>query len=354
MHPYKDLLPDSFWRTAVADINPLEIEGLWKPKLSLTPDDAVVTAGSCFAQHIGKALVKNGYSWLDAEPAPAQASAELRRKFNYGIFSFRTGNIYTTSLLLQWCEWALSGQQVPDEVWTNKEGRFIDPFRPNIEPNGFKSIEELQASRKGTLNAILHAVKTAKVFVFTLGLTEAWRNKKHGYLYAMCPGTLYGTFNEKDHEFVNFRYPDVRQSMVAAIRLMRKINPELKFLLTVSPVPLTATASSQHVLTATTHSKSILRAVAGDIAYIRDDTDYFPSYEIITGFPFRGMFFEPNMRSVSHKGVEFVMNSFFACLNADGTTSQQGSTRNNTTQPVQQQKSNDDVVCEEELLNAFA
>jgi len=58
MHPYKDLLPDSFWRTAVADINPLEIEGLWKPKLSLTPDDAVVTAGSCFAQHIGKALVK--------------------------------------------------------------------------------------------------------------------------------------------------------------------------------------------------------------------------------------------------------------------------------------------------------
>jgi hypothetical protein len=84
--------------------------------------------------------------------------------------------------------------------------------------------------------------------------------------------------------------------------------------LTVSPVPLTATATGRHALVATTHSKSVLRAAAGQLADERDDVDYFPSYEIISGFPYRAAFYEPNLRTVTPDGVAFVMRHFFQAL----------------------------------------
>ena len=81
-------------------------------------------------------------------------------------------------------------------------------------------------------------------------------------------------------------------------------------LLTVSPVPMTATANDEHVLVASTHTKSVLRAVAGELAREEPAIDYFPSYEIITAPPFRASHFQPNMREVAPAGVEFVMSRF--------------------------------------------
>ena len=72
-------------------------------------------------------------------------SKEDALKFNYDIFSARTGNIYTTSLLEQWTDWALENKAIPDEVW-EKDRRFYDPFRPNIETNGFSSADEVKNS----------------------------------------------------------------------------------------------------------------------------------------------------------------------------------------------------------------
>ena len=81
--------------------------------------------------------------------------------------------------------------------------------------------------------------------------------------------------------------------MQQAMALMRSANRGLRFLLTVSPVPLTATNSGNHVLVATVDSKSRLRAVAGQLARTVSRVDYFPSYEIISAPPFRGSFFRP-------------------------------------------------------------
>ncbi len=43
----------------------------------------------------------------------------------------------------------------------------------------------------------------------------------------------------------------------------RRINPQPRFILTVSPVPLVATMSGSHVSPASIYSKSVLRAPAG-------------------------------------------------------------------------------------------
>ncbi|MFM9937658.1 MAG: GSCFA domain-containing protein, partial [Novosphingobium sp.] len=93
--------------------------------------------------------------------------------------------------------------------------------------------------------------------------------------------------------------------------ILKAVNPGARMLLTVSPVPLIATATDQHVLPATIYSKSVLRAVAGDLAADHAEIHYFPSYELIIGHPSRGMFFDPDLREVNDFGVNLVMNQFF-------------------------------------------
>ncbi|MEX0310965.1 MAG: GSCFA domain-containing protein [Tateyamaria sp.] len=361
MHPYANLGSEAFWKTAVAEPGAHGLTGLWTPKFAVQPEHRIVTAGSCFAQHIGRALRKRGYAWTDFEPPLPKMTPEEGHAFGYGVFSFRTGNIYTPAMLLQWLELAYGDRTDPGEVW-EKDGRFFDPLRPVIEPGGFASLQEVQDARENTYAALRKAVETADIFVFTLGLTERWRNSDTGLEYAMCPGTAAGTFDPDTHVFVN---ANTRQSFAAlqqAIRVMRSLNKQLRILLTVSPVPLTATASGQHVMIATQYSKSVLRAVAGMAAEKYPFVDYFPSYEIITNPVFRGMFFAPNMRSVVPEGVETVMSHFFADqARVFGTAAPEPV----KAEPVMElaedapkwtgkKKSAADVKCEEEMLNAFA
>src|SRR5579859_492549 len=115
MNPYETLPRKAFWRPSVADLSMFEISDLWEPKFDIRPEEPLVTFGSCFAQHIGKALKNRGFNWLITEKPLSCMKPETAREFNYDIFSCRTGNIYTTSLLKQWTSWALGSSPVPDE-----------------------------------------------------------------------------------------------------------------------------------------------------------------------------------------------------------------------------------------------
>ena len=357
-NPYSTLPETAFWKTAVATKDPSEIHGLWDPKFNIKPSHKVVTFGSCFAQHIGRALRARGFSWFISELAPKGLSDANQKIFNYDLFSSRTGNIYTSSLLGQWVDWALEEKPVPDEYWV-ANGRYFDPFRPVIEPNGFESLEEMRASRDYTIAAFGRAIIEAKYFVFTMGLTESWFNKSMGYEYPMCPGTAAGAFDAAEHQFKNQHFDFIRVSLMNAFAKMRAVNSKLQVILTVSPVPLTATNSNRHVLTATMESKSILRAVAGQVRAGNPWIDYFPSYEIISSPVFGGRFFEPNLRSVSKAGVDFVMDNFFADLQAKfaaETPVQRFSPLNllgRRPARVPIERMGGDVVCEEQLLEAF-
>ena len=351
-NPYVGLEDRAFWKLAVASRSLFDLAELWKPKFDLKMSDQFVTFGSCFAQHIGRALAARGFAWFNGEPAPRGLSASSAKSFNYNVFSARTGNIYTTSILAQWVEWAAGSRALPDEVWEN-DGRFYDPFRPAVEPGGFGSAEEMQASRKVAVMALKTCIEQADYFVFTLGLTESWRNTETGYEYPMCPGTVAGVFDERTHAFDNHTVMDALTNIESAMDQMKVLNPDLRFILTVSPVPLTATKSGGHVMVATMESKSVLRAVAGQLSRQRPDVDYFPSYEIINSPVTKGVFFEPNQRDVNPSGVDFVMDNFFKGVSAaEGCPKEEvkkapSKIEDHATADV------DDVVCEEVLLQSF-
>jgi hypothetical protein len=245
----------------------------------------------------------------------------------------------------------LGKKTLPKEVW-EKDGRFYDPFRPNIEPKGFVSVEELRRSQQQTVKSFRKSIEQANYFVFTLGLTESWFNSEHSYEYPMCPGVVAGYFDNNVHQFVNQQFSQILANLAEAMALMISVNPKLKFILTVSPVPLTATKSGRHVAIATMASKSVLRAVADQMATNRGNVDYFPSYEVINSPIFKGAFFEPNKRNVNPYGVNFVMDNFFSCLAEKFDLTPTNTKTNDLTL-----QNNDieffDPNCEEELLAVF-
>lgn len=342
-HPYKGLEPRAFWTRSVGDRHYLDITDLATPKHKLDFGDQVATAGSCFAQHIARQLRSGGFGFLDAEPAPSRLPAADHQMFGYGMFSARYGNIYTSRQLLQlW--YRAHDQFVPaDPVWASG-GRFYDPFRPSIEAGGFASAGEVLQSQASHLAAVRGMFRKTNVFIFTLGLTELWSSRADGAAYPTCPGTLAGSFDPDRHVFTNLTHHQVLTDMTKFLGLMRRTRPGIRLILTVSPVPLAATMSGQHVLTATTYSKSVLRAVAGELAATHDDVDYFPSYEIITAPAFHGAFYDHDKREVRPEGVDFVMKQFqWQFCAAPRETVARLASRNE-----------EDVLCDERVLESFA
>ena len=309
-HPYRSLPDRAFWRRSVSDRLPEEIGDLYLKKFEITPDMRISAAGSCFAQHISARLRERGFHYLDAEPRPVILPRSRAQEFGYEIYSARFGNIYTARQLLQLVLRA-RGRFVPEEEAWETNGRWYDPFRPTVEPNGFGSREELIACRDTHLRRVAWMLHRTDLLIFTLGLTEAWVSKLDGAVYPICPGTHAGAFDPDRYEFKNFTHAEILKDMRTFIQIATRIRPTMKFLLTVSPVSLVATAADDHVMVATTYSKSVLRGVAGELRDTFECVDYFPSYEIITAPAMRGAFYEDDMRSVTRDGVDFVMRQFF-------------------------------------------
>ena len=324
LNPYAAQPDRAFWKRSVENRHATEINelffgipGLEKLKFA--------TAGSCFAQHLGRALKDRGLLYMDYEPLPPFLTSRARAddppppfattgdigQFGYGLFSCRYGNIYSVRQLKQLSQEAFGVRQPVESIWM-KSGRYYDALRPSIEPEGFGSREEVIAMRKAHLARVRALFTDLDVLVFTLGLTETWVSTKDGTAYPIAPGVIAGQFNASDYELKNFRYNEIYDDMVEFITALRATNPSARLLLTVSPVPLAATATDQHVLVASTYSKSVLRSVAGDLAQDIEGVDYFPSFEVITGQPSRHMYYNPDLRTVCQAGVAEVMRHFFA------------------------------------------
>ncbi len=328
--PYSHLPDYCFWKKSVAGVKPGELDPVVSVPFQITQSDKVATAGSCFAQHIARYLRNTGFNFLITEPAHPILSEEDAVVYNYGTFTARYGNIYTTRQLLQLFKRAYGTFLPKEPLWQEADNQFIDPFRPQIQPNGFATLLEFEADQRQHLQAVRQAFETLDVFIFTLGLTEGWESVVDGSVFPLCPGVSGGKFESDKYILHNFNVTEVVNDCLEFISLLRSINPKSKIILTVSPVPLMATASNQrHVLTATTYSKSVLRVACEEVVARSTLVAYFPSYEIITGNYSRGNYFDSDSRSVNEIGVFHVMRLFLkhftgveisSCNDAEKTT----------------------------------
>ncbi|QAU35549.1 GSCFA domain-containing protein [Janthinobacterium sp. 17J80-10] len=347
-NPYLGLTNHQFWRRGVERVTMKDVDPVVRAGFSLAPAHKVATAGSCFAQHISRTLQKNGFNYYVAEDGDGLATDETLRR-NFGVFSARFGNLYTARQLLQLFDRAYGAFTPQEGHWVREDGRLVDPFRPQIEPDGFATLEDLEQSRQAHFAAVRRMFETLDVFVFTLGLTEAWRSKQDGAVYPLAPGVAGGAFDTRLHEFVNFGVADVVADMNAFIGRLQRVNPAARMIVTVSPVPLIATYENRHVLVATSYSKAVLRAAAEEVCNANATMcEYFPSYEIITGNYTRGEYFDNDLRSVKQEGVDHVMRLFLLHY----STGQQISTHNESL--MRENAQVNAIVCDEEAIDRGA
>jgi hypothetical protein len=344
-HPYSNPEHWRIWRRAVANPAPADVDPVVAFPFRISPEDRVVTAGSCFAQHIARHLRSHGFNYFISEPAHPLLDDKTAELFNYGIYSARYGNIYSSRQLLQLFQRA-HGLFVPLEAPWEEAGVLFDPFRPLIQPGGFATLAEFKIDQEQHFAAVRQAFRELDVFVFTLGLTECWESTLDGAVFPICPGTAHGQFNANIYRLHNLTVEETTADLRQFIALLHDANPSARILLTVSPVPLIATAEAKHVLAATTYSKSVLR-VAAEMVAKSDQVAYFPSYEIIMGTHARGVYFGEDCRSVTEAGVEHVMRCFFR--HATSNPAGQDHVR-----PENKQRSFDggrgivEIICEEE------
>ena len=312
-HPYVGLPDRQMWAADPGLADPALFDPVSDVPFRIGREDRVVTMGSCFAQHVGRHLAVAGLNHHIAEPAHPVFDADLARRFNYGVFSARYGNIYTARQLLQLLRRAYGLFAPRVEAWPRDatgDGRVVDPFRPRIQPEGFVSAAELAADREVHLAAVRAAVESMDVLVFTLGLTEAWEDARDGAIVPLAPGVAGGVWNPDEVRFCNFDEVETWADLREALTLIRARNPKVRIVLTVSPVPLNATYEPRHVAVSTAWSKAVLRLAAEKAARAFDACCYFPSYEIITAPHARGRYFAADGREVLEAGVEHVMRLF--------------------------------------------
>lgn len=299
--PYASLPNTSFWKRSVAGISALDVDPVLQAPFAISEKDAVATAGSCFAQHISRTLSAKGFNYFVTEFGPEERG--------YGVYPSRFGNIYTVRQLLQTFERAYGLREADPSVWVRGE-KFVDPFRPQIEADGFSTTEALEADRATHLASVRKMFEGCDVFIFTLGLTEGWQTE-NGTVVPLAPGVAGGPENPLDiYSKKNFSVNEMVSDFNRFLSLLRTVNPDVKVLLTVSPVPLIATYEDNHVLQSNTYSKSALRVAAQSIVDENENVFYFPSYEIITGLHNGNRYFEADLRSVTPEGVANVMSVF--------------------------------------------
>lgn len=311
MHPYSDLPDRNFWKRFVPNSPWRDLPLGDQAKFQLHASSKIATAGSCFAQHIARYLNQAGKSTYIVEsphPLVVKFGGEVS---SYQLFSARYGNIYTARQCLELFNQAFGiTPMIVDFI--EQDGRIYDLLRPNAVPNGFPGLREAKADRAFHLACVKKLFETTDVFVFTLGLTECWYNAESGHTYPVCPGTARGAYNPSLHQFRNLTYPEVMADLDTLMQGLLAVNSAIKVILTVSPVPLVATNTGKNVLVASSYSKSVLRAVCGEIESRYDHVQYFPSFEIVGHVASFGQYLASDLREISERGVSHVMSCFFS------------------------------------------
>lgn len=341
-NPYSSLPDHQFWRRAVGGIEPFRFDPVTATRFRIGKSEKVATAGSCFAQHISNRLAKIGFNYYVTESGD-HIGPEDRKLRNYGVFSARFGNLYTTRQLWQLFQECFGERTVAEPVWSTADGRFVDALRPQINPDAFSSVDEVIAERAVHLAAVREMFEQADIFVFTLGLTETWSSRLDGTVYPVAPGVSGGTYQPERHEFLNLTILEVLADLESFLVGLRNKNPAVRVILTVSPVPLIATYEPRNVLVATTYSKSVLR-VAAEMVYRKFNwVDNFPSYEIITGNYNDSGYFDDDYRGINSLGVNHVMRCFLTHYTGVVSTS--------SPVLVRSPSEESEVVCDEEAID---
>lgn len=285
-----------------------------KSKFRLDPAEPIFTMGSCFAREVENILMARGLPLLlEGHGVPAEHFESWNEESgrgggaDRGQLSRGALNKYSVRSMTHEIKRVLLGESYPDEGLIElAPGQWFDP-----QASGLRLLDrETALANRKRLTAATAQIRQARVCFFTLGLTETWLDAQTGIAMNAHPGPVWLQRMPERFRFVDYGYEATLADMLDIIGLIREhCHPEMRFVVTVSPVPFGATFKDADVIVANSASKSVLRAVAEELFRRFDFVDYFPSYEIVLNSP-RALAFQDDQLHVARDMVGHVMETF--------------------------------------------
>lgn len=203
--------------------------------------------GSCFAERIGRKM----------------ADSKFRVQIN------PMGIAYNPVSLARLLRLARTQDATPTEEIFSHEGRFhsFDFHSSFSDPEPHLVQEQI----RDAIEFSGHYLRSADVVILTFGTAFGFRHYESGEVVNNCHKVPAREF-EKCLLDADLCYSEVE----CEIREWQKINPKLKFILTVSPVRHTREGLAENNL-----SKAYLRILCDQLSNGNDDVVYFPAYEIM-------------------------------------------------------------------------
>ena len=241
-----------------AGISP-QLEGI-----TIWRDTPVASIGSCFANEFAVHMREREFNYISAESSVFPASANWGRV--YTIPGFRQVVMYSED------------DAFPRPVAQSSEGWF-DPLR-DTDAGHSPSHEDAERAIAGHRAASCKAFTEARVLIITLGQNEAWVDRQSDLVWARRPpAAVLDRFEAR-----TFTFEDDVVWLEDAIERLRRMNPALDILLTVSPVASYATFCGTDAVTQSFAGKCVLRAVAERVTGTVPRVWYFPAFEMTLAY----------------------------------------------------------------------
>lgn len=285
------------WRGADRLKGIAEVE--FEPSFGLVPGEAVMTIGSCFARNIEARLEQLGFELparqvtLPAEERSSDTENDLLNK-------------YTPQSAINELLWAFDpAQPFPEKGFLEVRGEWHDPhMAPNVAPASLERVRE----RRAMVTELYRQLPRCRVVVLTLGLVEVWFDRTTGLCLNGAPPPAAIKFEPERFELCILSHAEILDALETFWGLLKAHgHPEVRLLVTVSPVPMRASFSGQDALIANTYSKSTLRSAVGEFVRGREGVDYFPSYETAT-LTLRTTAFQEDNRHVAPALVDAIVD----------------------------------------------
>ena len=206
----------------------------------------VLSLGSCFAQTIGSKM---------------QAS-----KFEVLVNPF--GTLFHPLNLADLLKQAIPAAQMDPSGVVEREGVFVHYGAHSDVKGG--SLAELEDNYTRQILALHHSLKEATHLVLTLGTAWIYQHKEFGRV-ANCHKQPAALFEKKLSSL-----EELEMGLRPVLKLLTELNPNLKIILTLSPVRHTKDGVSENQL-----SKSLLRVLCAQLEQQLEAVHYFPAYEIM-------------------------------------------------------------------------
>ncbi|WP_192933759.1 GSCFA domain-containing protein [Sinorhizobium meliloti] len=271
----------------------------------LNSNDRIFLMGSCFAEEIRIALSKRHVTCL---PDFTTLNIPVDAKIDE-LPERQHMNFYNTFTVLQEVEKILGiWQQNPDDYWTLGHGspfRFQDPYRRLVMANDVVDLRSITHDIDGAMSKSFNA---ASAFIFTFGMAEVFRDKRTGRVVSQKPA-YFGDGGLNETIMHQSSFAENLENIRRLFDLINAHKPGCPIFVTVSPVPLQRTFSSEDVYIASFEGKCVLRAALGEATRLLKNVHYFPSFEFIIAHGSENGY-RPDGRHVRRELIASIVETF--------------------------------------------